>query len=112
MDPSSLDVVREKSALMKGINWYRAFLLILVLMGPLSSLAVIQWLQLNYVTAESNNVALTRQVGINEQLTTQLINLSALDQVKREKDLAQDKRLDNLEGDVRQQRDALLRRVP
>lgn len=96
-----------KPGFKKGINWYRGFMLLLSALGPISVLALKYYLEGNFVTAPVNAEAWRSQIEINGTLTRQLNTLVTSDAARMALDTAQDQRLNNLEGDIREQRRVL-----
>ena len=92
-----------KSPLKKGINWYRAFVLVFAALGALSPWTAQLYLDQRYVSQERNKESWGKQLAINDSLAKDSLAISTI----LERDNAQDNRLSALETDMRDLRRSL-----
>jgi len=87
-----------------GGYWFKATVLVMLACGILGQVAFKMWIEANYISTASSSAAWEKQVEINTKLSAQLVDLSKYDSVSVEIDKRQDRQLDALEKDIREQR--------
>lgn len=87
-----------------GGYWFKVSVIALLFCGLIGQVAFKMWIETNYISTSSNSAAWEKQVQINTRLSEQLGTLNQSDSISVEIDRRQDKQLDALEKDIREQR--------
>lgn len=106
------DPIDAAAKKLPALFWFRAFMGISAVVTPMTVAYGVLWMQANYVTAETDRAAWSKQVTINEKLAQQAEDLRRSDAVQEATIKQHDAALRDIKQDIRDQRAILRLPVP